>query len=140
MGLMAIAAILQNRRVLPEEGAAPLGVATVAILIHRALDQLFGIGRAVRIVTTAAGDLALAEGHMRRALQLGAAHRVASQTEFGLAGSCGFDIGKGRVKAGFPGDAFFLRRHELVAVYAGQTARLVGTASPEHTLAFFVAF
>ena len=66
MRLMTIGAILQNRRVLPKERTTPLRVATVAILIHRALDQLFGIGRAVWIVTTSASNLALAEGHVRR--------------------------------------------------------------------------
>lgn len=65
---VAIATVFQNRRVLPEKRTTALGVATVAILIQRALDQLFGIGRAVRIVAAGAGHLAFAEGHMRRAL------------------------------------------------------------------------
>lgn len=136
---MAIAAILQNRRMFPQEGSAPLGVAAIAILIDGALDQLFGIGRAVWIVATGAGNLALSEGHMGGTLQLGAAHLVASQAEVGLAGFCGFDVRKGRVEAGSGGEAFFLRGHDFVAIHAGQTARLVGTASPEHTLPSFVA-
>ena len=41
---VAIAAVLQNGRMFPQEGTAALGVATVAILIQRGLDQLLGIG------------------------------------------------------------------------------------------------
>ena len=65
MRLVTITAILQNRRMFPQEGSAPFGVATVTILVDGALDQLLGIGRAVWIVATGAGYLALSEGHMR---------------------------------------------------------------------------
>jgi len=99
MRFVAIGAILHYWRVLPQEGTAPLGVATVAILIDRALDQLFGIGRAVRIVATGAGHLAFAEGHVRGALQLGAAHLVALQAEFRLFVLQRFHVAEGSVVA-----------------------------------------
>ena len=92
---MTIGAVLHDRRVLPQEGTAPFGVATEAILIERALNQLFGIGRAVRIVAARAGHLAFAEGHMRRALQLGTPHLVAPQAEFRLFVLQRFHFGKG---------------------------------------------
>src|SRR6266568_5524653 len=65
VGLMAVCAVLHYRRVLPHEGTAPFGVATEAVLVRSALDELFGIGRTVRIVATGAGNFAFAVGHVR---------------------------------------------------------------------------
>jgi hypothetical protein len=83
---VATAAILQYRRVLPEERTAALGVATVAIVIQGRLNELLGIGRAMRIMATGASHFAFAEWHVRRALQLSATHLMALQTEFRLLG------------------------------------------------------
>ena len=59
-------------------------MATDAVLVDRALQQLTRIGAAVRVVATGAGDLALAIGHVRRALQLRPPHLVALQAQFRL--------------------------------------------------------
>ena len=139
MRLMTIAAILQNRRMLPEEGSAPLGVATVAILVDRALDQLLGIGRAVRIVATGASHLAFAEGHMRRALQLGTAHRVALQAEFRRLVLQRYHVAKGSAVAALARQRDCLWSHDLMAVYARNPAGLVRAALPEHPVALPVA-
>ena len=73
---MAVRAVLHHWRVLPHEGTAAFGVATQTVFVGGALDELLGIGRSVRIVATGAGHLALAVGHVRRALQLRPAHLV----------------------------------------------------------------
>ena len=62
--LVAVRAVLHYRRVLPEEGTAPFGVAAQAILVRGALNELAGIGRTVRIVATGAGHFAFTVGHM----------------------------------------------------------------------------
>ena len=84
MRFVAVGAVLHDRRVLPEEWTAPLRVAGQAVFVHCALDELLWVGRPVRVVTTGAGDLAFAVRHVRRALQLGAPHLVALQTELRL--------------------------------------------------------
>jgi len=81
---MAVDTVLHHRRMLPKEWTTPLGVAGEAILIDRALLELAGIGGAVWVVATGAGHLPFAVRHMRGALQLGAAHLVTVQAEFGL--------------------------------------------------------
>lgn len=139
VGFMAIAAILDNRRVLPKKGTAPLGVATVAILIQRRLDQLFRIGRAMRVVATGAGNLAFAEGHMRRALQLCAAHLMALQAEFRLLQLQFFHSAQRSVIAAFAREPDFSSSHDLMAVYADDSAGLVGASLPEHPVALVVA-
>ena len=72
-------AILHYRRVFPEKGTAPLGVARQTILRYRRLNQLLWIRTPMRVVTTRAGNLALAIRHMRRALELSFTHLVALQ-------------------------------------------------------------
>src|SRR6266481_782595 len=52
---VAVGAVFEYRRMLPQKRAAPLGVTAQAILISGALDELFGVGCAVGIVATGAG-------------------------------------------------------------------------------------
>src|ERR1700751_1786263 len=47
---VAVGAVFEHRRVLPQEWAAPLRVTAQAIFISSALDELLGVGRAVRIM------------------------------------------------------------------------------------------
>src|SRR5258706_8937661 len=75
--LVAVRAVLEHWRVLPQEGTSAFRVATQAVFIRGALDELPGIRRAVWIVAARAGYFAFAVGHVRRALQLRAAHLVA---------------------------------------------------------------
>ena len=82
---VAIGAVFEHRRVLPEEGTAAFGVTAQAVLINGALNKLAGIRRTVRIVATGASHFAFAIRHVRGALQLRATHLVALQTEFWLA-------------------------------------------------------
>ena len=84
MRLVAVRAVLHYRRVLPEEGTAPFGVAAQAVFVGRALKQLFGIGRTVRIVATGASYFAFAVRHVRRTLQLCTPHLMALQTQLRL--------------------------------------------------------
>ena len=65
---VAVRAILQHRRVLPEKGPASFAMAAEAIFVGRALDELLRIRRAMRIVAARAGDFAFAIRHMRRTL------------------------------------------------------------------------
>ena len=74
---MAVRAVLHDRRVFPDEGTAPFGVAAETIFVCGALNELLGIGSAVGIMATGAGNFAFAVRHVRRALQLRAAHLVA---------------------------------------------------------------
>ena len=84
MGFMAIRTVFHNRRMFPQERAAAFRVATQAIFVDGALNELAGIGRAMRIMATRARHLALAIGHMGRPLQLCAAHWMALQAQFWL--------------------------------------------------------
>ena len=83
--VVAVRAVLHDRRMLPKEGSSTFRVATEAILINRGLDQLRGIRASVWIMAAGAGDFAFPIGHMRGALKLRAAHLVALQAQFGLA-------------------------------------------------------
>ena len=69
--LMTVGAVLDHRRVFPEKWPAPFCMAGVAVLIDTGLPQHGGVGRPVRIVTIRAGHLALAQGHVRGAHELG---------------------------------------------------------------------
>ena len=64
-----------HRRVLPEQRPALLGVALVAGLVERGLDELASARRAVRLVAIAAGELALLAPGARRASGTGCARR-----------------------------------------------------------------
>ena len=61
---MAVAAIFQDRRMLPEEGPASFGMACVTIFIDAVLPELRWVGATVRIMAVGANDFALAEWHM----------------------------------------------------------------------------
>ncbi len=50
MRLMAIHAVLHDRRMFPQERPASFGVALVAVVVGGGLNQLFGVGRPVRVV------------------------------------------------------------------------------------------
>lgn len=120
---MAIQAILSHRRMLPQEGPAAFRVALVAILVGRALDQLLGIGRPMGIVAAGASDLALAEGHVRRALELRPAHLMALEADLHL---CRLDeqtvFGQGFRKSAGHGRRRFRRVHDLMTRHTGEAA------------------
>ena len=81
---VAVRAVFHHRGVLPDERTAAFRMAAQAVLIGSALDELLRIGRAVRVMAAGAGDLPFAVGHVRRTLQLGAAHLVALQAKLRL--------------------------------------------------------
>lgn len=64
VGIMAVGAIVKNRRVLEEKGAAPFGVAAIAVLVDAVLNELRRIRRTMRIMTARAGDLSFSQRHM----------------------------------------------------------------------------
>src|SRR5579883_1003775 len=135
MGIVTVGAVFHDRRVLPQKWPAALGVAAVTVFVDGRLQQLAGIGAAMRIVAAGAGDLAFAIGHVRRAQQLGAAHFVTLQAELGLGLFSADMLSERRAKAGLvleggfaPGSAPIVH---LMAVDAGHGARLVRAAAPE---------
>ena len=65
---MAVNAALHHWRVLPQERATPFGMASQAILVHCCLPKLTGIGRAMGVMATGAGHLALTVWHVGGAL------------------------------------------------------------------------
>ena len=135
MRFMAVGAILHDRRMFPDEGAAPLGMAAQAVFIRGALDKLLGIGRAVRIVAAGAGDFPFAIGHVRRALQLGAAHLVALQAELRLRLLHAAVLGEWRVIAAIGREGYVDLLFYLVAINAGHAAGFVRTALPKEVSA-----
>ena len=84
MRLVAVGAVLHDRRVLPEKWPAALGMTAVAVLVNRCLDELAWVRAAMRIVATGAGDFAFAVRHVRRALQLRPPHLVTGEAKFRL--------------------------------------------------------
>ena len=82
--LVAIGAILHYGRVFPKVRTASLRMTTQAVLCCRGVDELLGVGTAVWIMTTRAGDFPLAVGHVRRALKLCAPHLVTREAQFRL--------------------------------------------------------
>ena len=81
---MAVGAVFHDRRMLPQERTATLGVAAIAVLIGCCLQQLMWIRRAVRVVAACAGYFAFAIRHVRRAFQLRASHQVACEAKLRL--------------------------------------------------------
>ena len=81
VGVVAVQAVLAHRRVLPQERAALLGVAGVAVLVDRGLQQHLVVGRAVRVVAARALQLALAHRHVAGAEQLGLLLQVAARAQ-----------------------------------------------------------
>ena len=57
VGLMTVGAILDDRRMLPEKGSAPFGVAHVASFIDACLLELGGVRSPVRVVAVGTGQL-----------------------------------------------------------------------------------
>jgi hypothetical protein len=82
--LMASGAILQDRRVFPKKGSAPLRVAGVTVFIDARLHQLRWIRRSVRIMTIRTGDLSFSKRHMRRAHELRFTLEMALAADFSL--------------------------------------------------------
>jgi hypothetical protein len=74
---VAIVTIFEDRRMLKEERASPLGMALVASLVHACLYELRGIGRAVRVVAIGAAYFSFSHRHMRRTHELGFSLQVA---------------------------------------------------------------
>src|SRR5689334_16946408 len=66
--LMAVGAVLHDRRMLPHERPAPLGMAAVAVFVNRGLDKLARIRAAMGIVAAGASHLTFAIRHVRRTL------------------------------------------------------------------------
>ena len=64
MRLMAVGAVLDDRRVFPEERPAPLRVARVAVLVDAGLLKHGWVRRAVRVVAVCTRHLALAQRHV----------------------------------------------------------------------------
>ena len=132
---VAIGAILSDRWVFPQEWAAPLGVAAQTVFVNSALNQLPWIGRSMRIVATGAGYLTFPIGHVRRTLQLGAAHLVTLETEFRLRLLDACVQRKRSVEAVLLRQRLANLRVPDVAIHAGHSAGIVGTAFPEEAVA-----
>ena len=64
VSFVTVGTIFHDRRVLIQEWAAPLCVAGQTVFVHRALDQLLGIRRSMRIMAAGASDFTLSIGHM----------------------------------------------------------------------------
>jgi len=139
MRLMAIGAVFQYRRVLPQERTTAFGMAGEAVLVDRALNELLRVGSAVRVVTARARHLAFAIRHMRGALQLRAAHLVTPQTEFRLRLLDPPVLGQWSAVAGVRRERDLHLLFHLVAVDAGHPPRLVRAALPEEPVAARVA-
>ena len=71
MRIMAVGAVLHDRRMFPHERSPSLRMAHVTGLIDACLFKLGGVRGAVRIVTVGAGHLSFPERHVRRALERG---------------------------------------------------------------------
>ena len=84
MGLVAVGAVFHDRRMLPQKWTPAFGMATEAVLVNRALQQLTRIRAAVRIVATGTRNLAFSIRHVRGPLQLRPPHLVALQAQFRL--------------------------------------------------------
>ena len=134
--VMARRAIFHHRRMLPQERPAPFRMTLVTGLIHRGFDQQLRIGSAVRIVAIRARHLSFSKRHVRRALQLRPAHRVALEADLhlGLFDEC--LIGGQRLHKAAPRNG---RLHDLVTRHAGHPSGLVRAPLPEHPRALFMA-
>ena len=127
VGVVAVEAVLAHRRVLPQERAALLGVAGVAVLVDRGLQQHPLVGRAVRVVAARALQLALAQRHVARAHQLGLLLQVAARAQLHLR------LLEQRLLDGALGV-------RVVARAAGHLAAVVARAHPVLLVALVVAF
>lgn len=67
---MTVGAALKDRRMFPEKGPSPLGMAGIAVLIDAVLFELRRVWRSMGVVAVRAGHFAFAQGHMGRTHQL----------------------------------------------------------------------
>lgn len=81
---MAVRAIFDDGRVFPEERSAAFRVATQAVFVRRALDELLRVRCAMGIVAACTGNFAFAIRHVRGSLQLSAPHLMALETQLWL--------------------------------------------------------
>ncbi len=84
MRRMAVRAIINNRRVFPQEWTALLRVAGITGLIHRFLHQQLRPYRPVRIMAIRTGNLSLENRMAREAMNLCALILMATETNLGL--------------------------------------------------------
>ena len=84
VGVVTVEAVLTDGSVLPEERPALLGVARVAVLVDRGLQDHLVVGRAVRVVAARALELALAQRHVARPEELGLLLQVAARAQIHL--------------------------------------------------------
>ena len=113
-------------------------MATDAVLVDRALQQLARVRTSVRVVTTGAGNLARDRACAKSA-ELCSPHSVALQAQFRLRFPGAYVFGEGRAVARvcssqscipFSGASVV----NLMAVHAGHGPRLVRAAPPEHLI------
>lgn len=135
MRLVAVRAVLHYRRVLPEKGTSPFGVAAQTVFIGGALQQLLGIGRTVRIVATGASYLAFAIRHVRRALQLCTPHLMALQAQLRLRFLYTPILRKRSVIAGIGRDRWVQFLFDIVAVYARHASGFMRATLPKEMIA-----
>ena len=112
---MAVGAIIDNRTVFPEKRTALLGVAGVAGLVDRVLDEELRSRRSVRVVTIRAHHFADEYRMRRNAMDLRALRLVADETDIRLS-----KFGEDRV----------VGRMDRMAVTAGHTAALMLASGP----------
>ena len=88
VGVVTVAAVLQDRRMRPQKRAALLGMTGVTDLVYRRLYQLMLIGTAMRVVAVGADHQPLAQRHVRRHVHLILLVEVAPETDLSLAAAC----------------------------------------------------
>ena len=112
---MAVGAVVDRRGVLPKEGPAFFGMAGIAGLVDRVLDQQRRPGRSMRVVTLGASDLAGEDRVGRDAVNLRPLRLVAGKADLGLGELVEHPL-SGSVN--------------VMAVAAGNAARLMLAAGP----------
>ena len=139
MRLVAVRTVFHNRRVFPDERPTALGVAAQAVFVGGALDELRGIGRPMRIVTTSAGNLPFAIRHVRGALQLRPPHLVALQAQLRLRFFNTAIFRKRRVEASLGRKRRVQFLLHLMAVHASHAPGFMRAALPEHVVPALMA-
>ena len=115
--LVAVHAVLAHRRMLPQERAALLRMALVAIVVDGGLVQKSLAVGAMRIVAGRARHLAFANRHVRRAPDFRALVLVALEARVHLGQLGQLELGRHV-------------RHDRVAIRAGEVARFMRAAAP----------
>lgn len=123
---VAVQAVVAHGFMLEQEWSALFGVTAVARLVDRRLLEQLRVRRAVRIMAACAGQLALANWHVRRAPELRLAVLVALEAGFELS----------RLRQLEPRGRLV---HDLVTACAGKAAQFVLAAAPMGAHAAFVA-